>query len=155
MELILWRHADAEPGGADTSDLMRPLTEKGRKQARKMADWLNRHLPDDCLVLCSPAVRTMQTAQALGRHFITDAALAPDAHAEDVLRVANWPDRTESVLVIGHQPTLGHVASLLVTGAKQDWHLRKGSICWIAQRAGDEAGIPYLKALLGADLARK
>lgn len=155
MELILWRHADAEPGSLDKPDEARELTEKGRKQARKMAEWLNRNLPDDCRILCSPAVRAVQTVEALGRKFKTDRALAPDVHAESVLRAAGWPDADDTVLIVGHQPTLGHVASRLIAGTEQEWHLRKGSICWIASKDSGDGESPYLKAVLGADLAGK
>lgn len=155
MELILWRHAEAEPGSFDKPDEARELTEKGRKQARKMAEWLNRNLPDDCRILSSPAVRTVQTAEALGRKFKTDRALATDVSAESVLRATGWPDAEDTVLVVGHQPTLGHVASLLIAGRQQEWHLRKGSICWIASKADEDGETPYLKAVLGADFAGK
>ena len=153
MELILWRHAEAEPGDLDRPDEDRKLTDKGRKQARKMAEWLNRHLPDDCRILSSPAVRTVQTVDALGRKYKTDPALAPDVSAESVLAAAGWPDAGGTVLLVGHQPTLGHVVSLLIAGRRQEWHLRKASICWIANKAEDEGERPYLKAVLGADLA--
>ncbi|OWW22559.1 SixA phosphatase family protein [Noviherbaspirillum denitrificans] len=155
MELILWRHAEAETGGPGTPDAARELTEKGRRQARKMAEWLNRILPDDCRILSSPAMRTVQTVEALGRKFKTDRALATDASAEGILQAAGWPDAEGTVLVVGHQPTLGYVASLLVAGEEQEWHLRKGSICWIASKADDEGDMPYLKAVLGADLVNR
>ena len=155
MELILWRHADAEPGSRDKPDEARELTEKGRKQARKMAEWLNRTLPADCRILSSPAVRTVQTVEALGRKFTTDRALAPDVGADSILRAAGWPDADGTVLVVGHQPTLGNVASLLIAGKQQGWHLRKGSICWIANKADEEDDAPFIKAILAADLAGK
>ncbi|RZI42999.1 histidine phosphatase family protein [Herbaspirillum sp. HC18] len=152
MDLILWRHADAEPGDPGMPDESRALTDKGRKQAKKMAEWLDRNLPENCRILTSPAVRTVQTVEALGRKFKTLRALATDASAEDILHAAKWPDSAEPVLVVGHQPTLGQVASLVIGGIEQDWHLRKGSICWIASRNGD-ADVPYLKVVLGADMA--
>jgi phosphohistidine phosphatase len=155
MELILWRHAEAEPGGPDKPDEARALTEKGRKQAQKMGEWLNRNLPDDCRILCSPATRTVQTVEALGRKFKTSLAVGTDANAEDVLGAAEWPDSAAPVLVVGHQPTLGHVVSLLIAGTEQEWHLRKGSICWIASKGDGETQMPYLKVVLGADLAGK
>ena len=63
MELILWRHADAEDGAPD---LERRLTAKGRKDAERVAGWLLRHLPADFKVVASPAARAQETAQALG-----------------------------------------------------------------------------------------
>ena len=152
MELILWRHADAEPGEPDEK---RPLTAKGRKQASRMGEWLDRKLPGNCRILTSPALRTVQTVEALGRPFKIEPALAPDASAAQILNAVRWPDSREPVLIVGHQPTLGRVAAMLITGMEQDWTIRKGSVCWIAQKAADETEATYLKAVLGAELASK
>ena len=62
MELILWRHADAEEG---ERDLERKLTSKGRKQAARVAQWLQHRLPSKFTVICSPARRARETADAL------------------------------------------------------------------------------------------
>jgi len=154
MELILWRHADAEAGTPDR-DMARALTAKGRRQAAKMGEWLDRKLPHNCRILASPALRTVQTAEALGRSFKTDAVLAPDAAASAVLAAAHWPDSREPVLIVGHQPTLGQVAALLIAGIEQDWMLRKGSVCWIAQKTDDDMDAVYIKTIIGADLIDK
>jgi phosphohistidine phosphatase len=155
MELILWRHAEAEPGGPDTPDAKRALTAKGLKQAAKTGEWLDRHLPDSCRVLASPTIRTVQTVEALGRKFKTHAALAPDSTAEAILDAAHWPNNREPVLIVGHQPTLGQVMSLLIAGVQQEWTLRKGGICWIAQKADGETDAIYLKAVLSPELVGK
>ena len=63
MELILWRHADAEDGA---DDMARRLTPAGEEQAAAMAQWLRAHLPAQYTLLASPAVRAQQTAAALG-----------------------------------------------------------------------------------------
>lgn len=155
MELILWRHADAEPAGPNQRDDARALTAKGKKQAQKMAEWLNRNLPADCTILVSPAVRALQTADALGRKYQISPALATDAAVEDVLQAAHWPDNREPVLIVGHQPTLGQIAARLIAGARQDWAIRKGSVCWIECKAGDDARSATIKALLGPEMAGK
>jgi len=108
MDLILWRHAEAEPG---EPDLGRRLTSKGLKQADRMAQWLDSPLPDTCRVLVSPADRAQQTAVALQRKFRTVAELAPGASVAAVLAAANWPDPREPVLILGHPAALGAVAS--------------------------------------------
>jgi phosphohistidine phosphatase len=131
MELILWRHAEAEDA---LPDLTRELTGRGRKQASRMADWLNPRLPQDIHVLVSPAKRTLQTAQALGRYFERVPALAPGASAEDVLAAAGWPDAAYPVLVVGHQPTLGQVAMQLLTGQAGDLAVKKGGMWWFQSR---------------------
>ncbi len=133
MDLILWRHAEAVESGVD-DDLDRPLTPRGERQAKRMAAWLNQHLPATTRVLASPARRTQQTAQALERKFRTLPALAPDASVTALLEAARWPDAKEAVLVIGHQPTLGLVAAQLMAGAVQPWAFKKGAVWWLRSR---------------------
>ncbi|HSD42283.1 MAG TPA: histidine phosphatase family protein, partial [Burkholderiales bacterium] len=112
MDLILWRHAEAEDGGADAA---RALTARGRRQAKSLARWLRKRLPDGCRILVSPAVRAQQTAAALGLEFATEPRVDVGALASDVLAVAGWPDNGDAVLVVGHQPTLGRAAALALT----------------------------------------
>lgn len=131
MELILWRHAEADDS---TPDLARELTGRGRKQAARMADWLNPRLPPDISILASPATRAWQTAQALGRDYELVPALGPGASAEDVLVAAGWPEAAYPVLVVGHQPTLGQVAMRLLTGQAGDLTVKKGAIWWFQAR---------------------
>jgi phosphohistidine phosphatase len=153
MDLLLWRHCEAEPG---EPDLGRELTGKGEKQARRVAAWLHAHLPDSARILVSPARRAQQTAVALAelapRKTRTVDALAPGASAEDVLNAVRWPDAKSTIVVVGHQPTLGWVASRLLTGAEADWPIRKGGVWWFSSR--DRGGVEQvlLRAVIGADL---
>ena len=64
MDLILWRHAEAEIAAPGQDDLQRALTPKGERQARRMAAWLNQRLAATTRVLVSPALRCRQTAEA-------------------------------------------------------------------------------------------
>lgn len=152
MDLILWRHAEAEPGDVD---LQRALTARGQKQARKMGGWLDGHLPDKVRILCSPAVRTVQTAEALGRKFKVMPELSPDATPQAILSAANWPDAREPVLIIGHQPTLGQLAALLIGSSEQPWSVRKGSVWWISQHEDEDGSGNFLRAVLTPELAGK
>ena len=155
MDLILWRHAeavDAEPG---ESDMQRALTPKGQKQARRMADWLTTQLPEGCRILVSPALRTLQTVEPLGRKFKVMQELAPGAPADAVLQAANWPHNREPVLIVGHQPTLGQVAALLLCGQPQYWEMKKANAWWLVQRDPTDAYSLYLKAVMGPDVAMK
>jgi phosphohistidine phosphatase len=149
MDLILWRHAEAEPG---EPDLGRRLTAKGIKQADRVASWLDGRLPDTTRILASPADRAQQTALALKRKFRTADELAPGASAAAVLKVAGWPDARESVLVVGHQPTLGEVASLLLAGDELPWSIRKGAVWWLSNRVRDGVSAVVLKVVIGPDL---
>jgi phosphohistidine phosphatase len=148
MDLILWRHAEAEPG---EPDLGRRLTAKGVKQAERMAAWLEARLPDTTRVLSSPADRAQQTALALKRKFRTVPELAPGATVPALLAAAGWPDSREPVLVVGHQPTLGNVAAFLLSGEAADWSVKKGAVWWLSNRVRDgESGV-VLRVVLGPD----
>ena len=153
MDLILWRHAEAEPGHEGLPDLERALTSKGQKQARRMGKWLDSQLPESCRILASPAVRTVQTAEGLGRKYKTHAELVPGAEPAAILQAANWPAGRETVVIIGHQPTLGQVAALLLTGEPLDWEMKKAGVWWFVQRDPDEPVV--LKAVMSADLVVK
>ncbi len=151
MDLILWRHAEAEPEREGLGDLERALTPKGERQAQRMAEWLNRRLAHSTRVLASPAVRCQQTAAALGRSFKTVASIAPDAGIEAVLKAARWPDGSEPVLVVGHQPTLGLAAAWLLAAAPQPWAVKKGAVWWLRNRDREGGAQVTLHAVVGPD----
>ncbi len=148
MEIILWRHAQAEIGEPDEH---RQLTPQGRKQAARMGAWLDRILPSGCRILCSPTARTQQTVEALGRKYKVVPEIGPHASATEVLQAAGWPDGRSPVMLVGHQPWLGRAASLLLTGVEQDWTVKKSNAWWIAQRDRDEGNDIYLKAVLAPE----
>lgn len=134
MDLILWRHAEAEDG---FDDERRKLTAKGRRQAAAMAKWLQTHLPKHYVVIASPAVRTTETAAALTSKFVHSNEVGLGANPDSILRAASWPRSSQPVVVVGHQPTLGMTAAQLMTGKPMQWSVRKGSIVWIV-RKGEE-----------------
>ena len=147
MDLILWRHAEAEEGGPD---LARALTGKGRKQAARVAQWLQQRLPAKFTLLASPAVRAQQTAEALGEKIKTVERLAPGAGVSDILQAAGWPDHKGTVVVVGHQPDLGSTVAHLMSGAQGDWSLKKGALCWVTSR--DKEPQVVLRAAISPDL---
>jgi len=155
MDLILWRHAEAYDASPGETDMARALTPKGQKQARRMADWLMSQLPEGTRILVSPALRTQQTAEPLGRKFKIVQEIAPGCDAEEVLIAANWPHAKEPVLVVGHQPTLGQVAALLLSGQPQDWEMKKATAWWLVQRDPDDPYSLYCKAVMAPDLVMK
>ncbi len=149
MDLILWRHAEA----LDTvPDARRKLSSRGERQAMQMAQWLRPRLPKHTRILVSPATRTQQTAQALGLPFETSAGLATDASVADLIAATEWPTAGGAILVVGHQPTLGRLAALLLSGQEADWTVKKGSVWWFSNRVRDGETQTVLRACLGADL---
>jgi len=127
MDLILWRHADAEDG---RPDLERELTSKGHKQAAAVAKWLLKRLPQDFAVVSSPAVRARQTAEALGKPVQIDNLLAPGA---SVQVFSKYSRLEEAIVLVGHQPDLGEALAYLVTGRGAGWRLQKGALWWLAE----------------------
>lgn len=156
MDLILWRHAEAEDGDANLPDAKRRLTARGEKQARQMAAWLRKRLPTDTTILASPAERTRQTAAALELPFDIDHGIGTGADASDLLAAAGWPDgkgkEGGTVLLVGHQPTLGRLAALLLSGTEADWTIKKGAAWWFSNRSRDGERQTVLKAVVGPDL---
>lgn len=148
MDLILWRHADAEEGGLDRE---RRLSVEGRKQARRVAAWLRKRLPRDATVLSSPARRAIETAGALTEHYRTIPQLEGSAHSNEILAAAGWPDRAGTVVVVGHQPTLGRAASLALTGVEAEWRVGKGAVWWLRREGGEAGGKVVLRAVISPE----
>lgn len=152
MDLILWRHAEAEDAEGGMTDLERRLTKQGRKQAKRVADWLLQHLPAQRRILVSPAVRTCQTADALGAAYEIEPTISPGATAKAILIAANWPKADGTVLVVGHQPCLGEVASLLLAGQEGGFSVRKGAAWWVTGRRRGGAVEAVIRAVADPEL---
>ncbi len=149
MDLILWRHAEAEVG---SDDLARRLTVRGAKQANQMAAWLKPRLPKHTRIRVSPALRTQQTADAQELPYETIRKLAPDASVYDLLSAAGWPDSRQTILIVGHQPTLGQLAALLLSGQEAPWTIKKGAVWWFSNRTRQSEFQTLLRAAISPEL---
>ncbi len=142
MDLILWRHAEAEDGlegqseagAAYGNDLERSLTSRGEKQAIRMANWLDRQLPEGTRILVSPARRCEQTALALGRKYKIRTELAPGATPAQVLELVQWPTAKAPIVIVGHQPTLGQTIARLLGLQDSECPVKKGAVWWLRYR---------------------
>lgn len=153
--IIIWRHAEAEIANFDMgeTDEVRQLTRKGEEQAKRMARWLKKHLPDDTVLVCSPALRALQTAEALNHKIQLSDGLKPSASLAEVLtvlmRIQNQIDRQDTkkqlknILIVGHQPWIGQlVAYLFDQQAQQNNHenntsIKKGAVWWLRLSSGE------------------
>ena len=157
MDLLLWRHAEAEDVGPDGGDLSRRLTAKGRQQAAAIARWLEKNGPREARVLVSPAMRTQETARALGRPVEICPDIAPGASASDLIRASGWPKgpagHDGAVILVGHQPTLGQLAARLMSGRSAEWTVKKGALWWLQHRTRGGHEETVLKLVLPAELA--
>lgn len=151
MDLLLWRHAEAEEGGPELPDAKRPLTARGHRQAARMAGWLRAELPPKTRILCSPTLRTRQTVAALDRPVEILPELGPEACVSALIAASGWPASPVPVLIVGHQPTLGRLAALLLSGTEADWSFKKGALWWLSRRVRREAGQTVLRCALPAE----
>lgn len=134
MDLILWRHAEAQELGEGGDDLARALTPRGKKQAARMAAWLDRQLPKSTRVLCSPARRCVQTVQPLARDYQLAAELAPGSTVQQVLDLVQWPRATLPALIVGHQPTVGETIARLLQLQEGECPVSKAAVWWLRTR---------------------
>jgi phosphohistidine phosphatase len=138
MDLILWRHAEAEPVDDEGEDLQRNLTPRGERQAARMSKWLDRQLPEGVKIYCSPAPRCLQTVQTLGRKFKVRDELSPQCDHQDLLSLAQWPRAKMTVLIVGHQPALGLTIAQTLDVPVLQGAVRKGSVWWLRSKQRDE-----------------
>jgi phosphohistidine phosphatase len=100
-------------------------------------------------MLVSPAVRAQQTAQELAREATTCEQVNVGADASQLLEVAGWPNGSGTVVVVGHQPTLGAAAALALTGKASQWRVRKSGGWWLSRRGESK---PFVVAVLTPQL---
>ncbi len=150
MDLLLWRHAEAVEGSPDHT---RELTDRGRKQARRMAAWLDQHRPKQLRVYASPTLRTRQTVAAFTDNFQIVSALGSAGGVSDILAATGWPDASGAALVVGHQPALGRLCALLLSGVEADWTIKKGALWWFTNRVRENETQTVLRAVIPADFA--
>lgn len=149
--IIIWRHAEAEVANFDLgeNDEVRQLTHKGQGHAKRMAHWLKKHLPDDTLLICSPALRALQTAEALDYKIHLQDGLKPSASLAEVLavlvKIQNQLNQKaakkqqKNILVVSHQPWMGQLVNYLFNQSKHPVHkidpentsIKKGAVWWL------------------------
>ena len=152
-ELILLRHAHAEPASAGQADLDRPLSPEGLTEAEAAGRWLAEHkLVPDC-VLCSPSRRTRETLEAvLATVGYVDQRLDEriyDATPGTLAEVVDEHRQTERLLLVGHNPGLEHLAALMHSGQSGDYRgMPPGGVVVLSLPAGAaiEPGVASLSA---------
>ena len=124
-ELILLRHAHAEPAAAGQSDLDRPLSPEGQAEAEAAGRWLAEHgYPPDC-VLCSPALRTRQTLETvMGALGYVDQRIEPaiyEATPGTLIELADNHRECNRLMMVGHNPGFEQLAALMHSGQSGDY----------------------------------
>ena len=135
-QIILLRHAHAEPPVEDQTDESRPLTEGGVSEAIAAGSWLKMHGAEPDVVLSSPATRAQETATRVLRS-LGDLAtkIEPriyEATPADLIQVLeDYPD-ADCILLVGHNPGLETLVALLTDGTSdQGRGMPPGAIAWL------------------------
>jgi phosphohistidine phosphatase len=124
-ELILLRHAHAEPATPGQADLDRPLSPVGLAEAEAAGRWLkDKGLVPDC-ILCSPARRTRETLEAvMGATGYIEKLLIDDIYEATQGTLAALIDNRRDIdrlLVVGHNPGLERLVALMVDGSSSEY----------------------------------
>ena len=130
MNLYMLRHANADTEAA--TDDARELSEKGREQAKKVAQFCARHGIRPDVIFASPLIRAQQTAKPVARELgleVTTAHwLACGATPEGILGQLIVLKEVSAVMLVGHQPDLGELIAHLLGGAEGSVNVRKASL---------------------------
>lgn len=136
-QIILLRHAHAEPPAGGQTDESRPLTEGGLCEAKAAAEWLKSHSVDPDVVLCSPAERTRETAGCVVENLGLSAEAVVDgriyeATPGDLIQVLEEHADADCLLLVGHNPGLETLVALLTDGTSdQGRGMPPGAIAWL------------------------
>lgn len=124
-EIVILRHAQAQPAAAGQPDAARELTAHGRAEAEAVRRWLAEHRLSFDAVLCSPATRARQTLAIALDGAVAEARIEPRIYEAtpgtliDVLDAARGAGR---VLLVGHNPGLEQLVALLTEGRSEVAH---------------------------------
>ncbi|WP_374012785.1 histidine phosphatase family protein [Pseudoxanthomonas koreensis] len=124
-EVILLRHAHAEPASAGQADIDRPLSPQGLAEAEAAGRWLEAQglLPDR--VLCSPARRTRETLEAVlevtgyAEQRLEEAIY--EATPGTLIGLLEAQQDVERLLMVGHNPGMERLVALLNSGRSGDY----------------------------------
>ncbi len=150
-ELILLRHAHAEPAAQGQADLDRPLSAEGLAEAEAAGRWLaeNKLVPD--CVLCSPSRRTRETLEAvLGAIGYVEQRIEPsvyDATPGTLIGLADTHHEAARLMLVGHNPGLEQLVALLSSGQSGDFRGMPAGGIAVLSLPGDAALEPGVARL--------
>ena len=134
MELYLLRHAHAgDPADWDGPDAIRPLSEKGERQADRLGRYLSGlgFAPD--AIITSPKVRAVRTAELVALHLAVpvgiDDRLAGDLTLEGLGELLHEAGDPEKLVLVGHDPDFSELVAVLVGALRIP--MRKGTLARI------------------------
>ena len=155
MMLYIMRHGLAEEPTPKGDDAARKLTEKGTAKIRKAAAGMRAAELAFNMILTSPIVRATQTAEIVATELggpkpkpVPELSTgASPANALEALIKLKLP---ESVLIVGHEPTLSRLASLMLTGSTESVgiKLKQGGVIALEFPDRVESGAAKLRSMM-------
>ncbi len=158
MQLLVIRHAIAmdreEYAASGNPDDLRPVTDKGARRMKRIANALTAEIDTLDRIATSPLTRAVETAEIVARAYGLDDteitySLVPDAPFEDF---EAWCDKDASpgvVAIVGHEPHLGALVTWLLTGFTESRiRLKKGGACLLEFDSAPRRGAGSLHWLL-------
>ena len=139
MVCLLLRHGIAvERDEWDGLEADRPLTEEGAKRVAQVAAGLSQLDVRSTHILSSPLIRAIETAKIVRRSLLVRSALQivdellPDASPDRLLSILHDLPPESCVVCVGHEPQLGIIASVLLSGrATASFPMKKAGACLI------------------------
>lgn len=138
MRIYLLRHAIAvDRGSAAYVDDDRPLTEEGKEKMSKAAKGLASLITDIDVILTSPLIRAQDTARIAARALRAEQKvqicneLSAGSSVKNLMSLMSTFRGLNNIMLVGHEPDLGFVASLLLGSENSIIEFKKGSLCCI------------------------
>ena len=124
-QLVLLRHAHAEPAAAGQADIDRPLSPEGVAEAEAAGVWIEQHGYRPDLVVYSPSRRTRETLErvlaVLGNVEAVAEPRVYEATPGTLMAIADAHRERGRVLLLGHNPGLEQMVALLASGQSGDF----------------------------------
>jgi phosphohistidine phosphatase len=163
MILYVLRHATAEEAGADGDDGARKLTARSSEKMRDAADGMRALGLKFEVILTSPLVRAAETAEIVAAAYANTPApqvlpaLATGVAAAEVVTALKPFARYSDVMIVGHEPQLSELGSMLLSGSAEVVHIRlkQGSCIALELPARFDRGGAELRWMMTARQLRR
>ena len=156
MIIHIVRHAEAVERSADIPEEHRFLTRRGRKRFRKVGKSLRKLGIEPDVIVTSPMIRAVQTADILADalrydgELLVAALLAPGFRPQaldELLSLSGYP-KAKEVALVGHEPDLGILTQRLLA-TEGACSLDKGAVVSLKRAAGDQGGAELIQLVTG------
>jgi phosphohistidine phosphatase len=150
MNLYVIRHAKAVEGSMSMPDGWRCLADQGRADAKIMRTRLAAKDIKPHLIITSPLVMAVQTAEILAEKIqrsnlvIASGHLLPDANIEQLISYLQKFKESKSIMVVGHEPLLGLLVTALLDHDEHIISLKKGSCVALDVHFGKKIKVDFL-----------